>query len=197
MTLVAMQWTRVSLHNVMLAWLRAERHKLAGPLSAFPPLVWSSGVAMLLDKADLNNAEENRARLRLFYMIRSLYFVELPPDTEWYEVHNLTDSELSELLAVNHQDWIDAADRNELAKVAARKNLPLRTQPATWEPPILWGHDRAGPFTILEGNNRLAAYVLSGQSGLKIPVFVGLSPLACVFHILDKCNFLMQDLIRR
>jgi len=129
-------------------------------------------------------------------MIRAAYFVEIPPDTEWYEVDALTDAELSELHAVRHQDWIDQADRNELSKVAARKRLPLRLQPSNWFPPILWGHDRSGPFTILEGNKRLTAYAGSGQTGLRIPVYVGLSSLACVFHFPDNCQVLMQDLAK-
>jgi hypothetical protein len=45
--------------------------------------------------------------------------------------------------------------------------------------------DQSAPFTILEGNHRLTADVRSGQSGLNIPVLVGLSKLSCVLHILD------------
>jgi hypothetical protein len=34
-------------------------------------------------------------------MIRNVFVVEIPPDTEWYEVHSLTDKELAELRVVN------------------------------------------------------------------------------------------------
>jgi hypothetical protein len=130
-------------------------------------------------------------------MIRNVFVVEIPPDTEWYEVKSLTDTELSELHVVNYQDWNDPADKNELTKVAVRKPLELRERPESWEQCILWGHDKKGPFAIIEGNNRLTAFVASGRSGLNIPIFVGLSSMRCVWHILDNCRFLMQGLIVR
>jgi hypothetical protein len=189
-----MKWTRVSMHKVILAWLRGERNSgLAVMLSQ--SYLQSPELSKLLDRADLNDPDENRARLRLFYLYRSVYFLEIPPDTEWFEVHNLTDNELEELHVVNFADWNDPSDKNELAKVAARKNKPLDAPPSNWEPPILWGHNWQGPFTIIEGNHRLAAYAASGLSGLSTPVFVGLSPMACVWHIFDDCKLMMQDLI--
>jgi len=198
MPLATMQWTRVSVHAVVLAWLRAERGRLGELLSATPEMIWLSGLRALLDQAHLDNAEENRARLRLLYMIRNLFMIEIPPDTEWYKVQNLTDNEVDELRAINSSDWVSPADKNELRRVAGRKTLTLDAAPSSWETPILWSHDRNGPFTILEGNNRLTAYTASGQHGLlNIPVFVGLSPLACIWHILDNCRPLMQDLFAR
>jgi hypothetical protein len=197
MSLAQMNWTRVSMHKVVWAWLRAERDtKVARRLSQLPELLWSPGLSKLLDHPDFENPNENRARLRILYMIRSLFVVEIPPDTVWYEVCNLTDSELGELRTVNYGDWTEAAEQNQLAKVAARKRLALGVPPSDWDPPILWGHGKNGLFTILEGNHRLAAYVASGRSDLNIPAFVGLSPTACVWHILDHCTSLMQDLIR-
>ncbi len=149
MALAAMRWTRVSIHKVVLAWLRAEREThVAKALVAFPEPVWSLGLSNLLDRPNLNDPDENRAK-------------------------------------------------NELPKVAARKKLPLRVAPSSWERPILWGHDRNGPFTIIEGNNRLTAYAASGQSGLNIPAFIGLSTMRCVWHLSDNSGFLMQDLILR
>jgi len=198
MGLAAMKWSPEPVHKVILAWLRAERDtRVAMRLSNAPKVVWPVVISKLLDHPDLDNSEENRARLRLFYIIRSLFFVEVPPDTKWYEVHNLTDKELPELRVINSNEWTDPNDKNELAKVAARKKLELRAAPATWEPPILWGHDMNGPFTIFEGNNRLTAYAASMRSDLNIPVFVGLSSMACVWHIVDNCRPLMQDLLQR
>ena len=198
MALAAMRWTRVSIHKVVLAWLRAEREThVAKALVAFPEPVWSLGLSNLLDRPNLNDPDENRARLRLLYMIRNLFLVEIPPDTEWHEVHTLTHTELPELRTVNYQHWNDPNDKNELPKVAARKKLPLRVAPSSWERPILWGHDRNGPFTIIEGNNRLTAYAASGQSGLNIPAFIGLSTMRCVWHLSDNSGFLIQDLILR
>jgi len=192
-----MNWTRVSMHKVVRAWLRAERDtNVARQLSQLPELLWAPGLSKLLDHPDFENSNENRARLRILYMIRSLFVVEIPPDTAWYEVRNLTHSALGELRVVNYGDWTVSTEQNQIAKVAARKKPTLELSPENWDPPILWGHNRNGPFTILEGNNRLTAYAASGRSDLNILVFVGLSPMACVWHILDRCTSLMQDLIR-
>ena len=93
---------------------------------------------------------------------------------------------MGDLHVVDYQDWNDTADKNELHKVALRKDLTLKSDPSEWEPPILWGHDPTGPFTIIEGNNRLTSYVRSGRSGLSVAVFVGISPLRSRLHILDN-----------
>lgn len=195
MSLAQRDWTAVSIHKVVLAWLRAEREKLAAQFSELPADLWMHGLAKVIDKADLDSPIENRARLRLLYFARSLFFFEIPPDTAWYEITHLSDGDLAELHVVRHGNWTDAADKNELVKVAARKNFTLRTPPADWATPILWGHDRTGPFTILEGNHRLVAYAASGRSDLDISVLVGLSPTACIWHILDDCSLLFQDLL--
>ncbi len=123
-----------------------------------------------------------------------MFVGEIPADTEWYAVDSLTDEDLPELRAVNHPDWTNPADANELLKVAARKQCVLEAEPQNWESPILFGHDQTGPFTILEGNSRLTAYARSGQSGLNIPVLVGVSRLPCIWHIIDKCHVLAYDL---
>jgi hypothetical protein len=112
MSLATMKWTSVSMHNVIVTWLRAERDtNVARILAALPAPVWSLGLSKLLDQPDLNNPEENRARLRLLYMIRNVFIVEIPPDTKWYNVNNLTDNELSELRVVNYGDWTDPAEK--------------------------------------------------------------------------------------
>jgi hypothetical protein len=177
-------WTPVSMHKVVLAWLRAEREtRLAGLLGHLPE--WPA-ITQLLLQPDLNNSEQNRQRLRVLYLVRNIFVGEIPADTEWYEVRNLTDDDLSHLYVVNYHEWKDKGDRNELDKVAARINEPLKHLPELWESPILWGHEREGPFTIIEGNNRLTAYRHSGECGLNIPILIGLSSLRCYWHILDN-----------
>jgi hypothetical protein len=186
MSLEAKEWTPASLHKVVLAWLRAERAILVQRAN------WSADKAELFDEPDIFNADQNRERLHLLYEYRWPLLAEVPPDTKWFEVR-LTDAEIPELHAINHQEWTNPGDKNELAKVAARKRLPLTSEPSSWESPVLWGHDRRGPFTILEGNHRLTAYVRSGQSCLDIPVLVGLSPAKCKWHLLDEVGVLLQD----
>jgi hypothetical protein len=197
MSLAEKDWTRVSLHKVIVTFLRSERVRVESACanSKLPRELWSDALSSILEKPNTEDPEENRTRLRLLYLIRHLFVLEIPPDTEWWEVCSLTDKELEELHVVNHEGWNDPADRNELRKVAERKRIELRAEPSVWEPAILWAHDMHGPFTIIEGNNRLTAYAGSGRTGLKMPVLVGLSPMRCIWHIFDKPEFLIQDLL--
>jgi hypothetical protein len=193
MTLDDMQWERVSFHRVILAWVRAERDEYAKFFAQLGADFWPAGFDALLDDAGVDSDEANRARLRLFYQPRLVFLVEIPPDTVWYKVHNLRHTQLNELRTVNYGDWKNPAEKNELLKVAARKNLDYKKPWNEWEPPILWGHDSKGPFTIIEGNNRLTGYAGSRHTDLDIPVFVGLSPTSCHWHIIDDCGPLMND----
>jgi hypothetical protein len=188
MSLVSKQWQLVPIHHVILPWLRAERTTNLRNRLLLPEAVWKLAVDPLLDKADLNDPEENLARLRFIYVMRNVFFTEIPVDTEWFEVLNLTDQEIPELRAVKHQDWTDpqGQDSNELEKVAVRKQIDAIAPPSVWEAPIPFGHDRSGPFTIMEGNKRLTGYVRSGQKGIDIPVFVGISKLKCLWHFGDN-----------
>lgn len=189
-----MEWKPVSYRVVVLEWLRAERKKV--PVALLMHLrTAQEDFARLLDNPDLCSAGENRLRLRFLYGIRSMYVLEIPPDTKWYEVRNFRHEHTKVLYAVNNRAWNDPEDRNELYKVAARKRLAIKKQTSLWERPILWGHDRNGPFTIIEGNHRLSAYVFSGQTDLNISVLVGISPLKCHHHAPDRSGPLLFDLI--
>ena len=138
---------------------------------------------------------ENHARLRLLHLIRRHLIGEIPPDTRWHEVRDLTDNELTELHIIAQCGWdAPGQDNNELLSVAVRMPKPLLGQPSIWCPLLLWGHDKAGPFTIIEGNNRLVAYASSGARGVAIPVLIGLSPTPCLFHIFDQCGVIANDL---
>jgi hypothetical protein len=185
MSLSGKKWKRVSIQQVILTWLRAERATNLRTQLLLPEVVWKLAVDPLLDNADLNDPEENRARLRFMYKMRNIFFTEIPLDTAWYEVRSLTDQEISDIRAVNYHEWRDPADNNELEKVAARKSITLLAPPSAWEPPVLFAHDQSGPFTIMEGNKRLTGYVRSGQKDINIPVLVGLSKLKCIWHIGD------------
>lgn len=194
MSLADMKWTCVPIHRVVIAWLRAERDGYVAEVLPQTGLSQAQ-LVQLLDRANLDDAEENRARLRLLYWARNLYVLEIPPDTDWYEVVNLKHEHIGELLAVNHPAWTDPSDCNELLKVAARKGRPMLAPLSQWQPPILWGHDRTGPFTIIEGNNRLVSYAKSGQVNLDMPVFIGLSPIRCLYHLPDRSGPLIRDML--
>ena|SRR5712691_10722761 len=189
MSLARMLWNRVTVHEVVAEFLRSERHKFMQSIS--------SAEMALIDSPNARDPQANHARLRYLYCIRAQLIGEIPPDTQWYEVRNLTDEELSELHVIARCGWDSPSDKNELLRVASRLPKQLISRPTVWERPILWGHEKAGPFTIIEGNNRLVAYAYKGQqSGLMIPALVGLSSTPCFFHIFDPPNKIANDLWR-
>jgi hypothetical protein len=179
MTLAEKNWIKSSMDEVALAWLRAERHRFPDdPLS-------TAHLDTFLNSPDLEDAGQNRERRRLLDLIREPLLRGIPADTKWHRVDSLTDAEFGELRAINSAPWTDLErDRNELPLVARRRNLTLSSDSASWDSPILWGHQKQGPFTIIEGNNRLTAYAGSGKV-LNIEVLVGLSPSASCWHLPD------------
>jgi hypothetical protein len=101
MALANMTWTEISIHHVVLEFLRGEREKLWGPLSWLPAI----------DAPNLNDPLENAKRLRLLYSPRARFMIEIPPDTTWWEVQSLTENELGELyVSARHTaEWDVAA----------------------------------------------------------------------------------------
>jgi hypothetical protein len=192
MSLADMAWKRVSVHRVVAEFLRNEPHRLA--LTVSPAS--QTRLMPMIESPNIGDPAENHARLRLLYLIRRQLIGEIPPDTQWHEVRNLTDNELTELHVIARSGWdAPGQDNNELLRVAARMPRSLLGPPSNWPQPILWGHDKAGPFTIVEGNNRLTAYAsTSPRARLAIPVLVGLSPTPCLFHIFDPSAWVANDL---
>lgn len=196
MALADKTWRRISIHDMVLEWLRSERHnELVNHSWPDTPAV----IDRLIDRPDLSHAGENRARLRLWYLLRLPLIVEFPPDIAWYVVESLTDRELDELHVVQAPGWIGARGESALRAVSAWKRIPLAKSPSIWPPPILFGHGKAGPFSILEGNHRLTAYAASGMTGIDIPVIIGLSPLGCYWHApsAEPQTMLVRDRIWR
>lgn len=187
------EWTQVSFNEYVLAFLRAEQQTNVAQEIARQPSM-GPRISSALDAPDLTDSEQNWLRLRLLNVIRSRYIAEIPGDTVWHTVRSLTDDDLPNLFVTRHATWTSIADNNELGAVARRKPIPLRQQPSGWTPVILWGHERAGPFTIIEGNHRLVSYVSSGGGGLKIPVLVGLSATSCYWHPPDPARVLVLDM---
>jgi|GEM_PF-2862495 hypothetical protein len=187
-------WRPVTVHEVVAEFLRSERYKF--PETSLPELM------SLTETPDIKNAHHNHRRLRLLYILRRHIFGEIPPDTQWYEVRNLTDRELDDLHVIARIGWDwrpnpdnqHPEDKNEVRKVAKRRPLELIAPSDAWPRPILWGHEKTGPFTIIEGNNRLIAYVGSRQTGLDIPVLIGLSATPCPWHIFDPAKSIVNDL---
>ncbi len=183
-------WQECSIHEVVASFLQSERDKC---YAQAPP-----DVLRLIDAPDLGDPRQNGERLRLLYRTRRHLLGEIPPDTKWHRVRMLRDGHLPQLRLIARCGWDakpgEAQDNNELPRAAFRHSQPLRGDPNNWRGVVLWGHDQSGPFTILEGNNRLAAYVSSGGKGLAIETFVGTSPSNCFWHIDDPPDVILNHL---
>jgi hypothetical protein len=161
-----------------LAFLTAEFDEISGI---------APGDANLVTVPDLVDAAQNERRRQLLYSRRGPLLDQVPGSTEWFEVRYLERGHLHQLRAINHRHWTrPGVDNNEVLKVAHRMRIPLLRQPTDWAPPILWGHTRNGPFTVLEGNNRFVAYAaVRHQIALRVRVYVGLSAEPCCWHTPD------------
>src|SRR6266513_1936205 len=82
MSLANMAWNRVSVHEVVAEFLRGERHRFEHSLP--------SAEMALIDSPNISDPRENHARLRYLYCSRGRLIGEIPPETQWYEVRNLT-----------------------------------------------------------------------------------------------------------
>ncbi len=174
------EWLPVSGQSMHLMWLRGEREKpeVQRELARLDP----SRAGSLFERPDLRSPEENRLRMEILYGFRGTILNEVPGSTTWHEVRYLRHGHLASLRVIYSLEWCSPTDRNELHKVAMRRSRRLLTDPGKWASPILWGHARQGPFTILEGNNRLVAYVTSRREDLTVPAIIGLSPSSCTWH---------------
>lgn len=184
MALADKEWKPTTVHVAVLDFLRAERHKY----QAIP-----ADLQNLIDRPDLANPVHNHTRLRLLYATRRGLFGEVPPDTAWFEIDGVTQADLDNVHVIARAGWEDPSDKNEVLNVAKRRHTELRTPPATWPRPLLFAHDRDGPFTILEGNNRMVTFAAHG-AGQTINVLVGLSPTICYWHGFDPARPLLHGL---
>jgi hypothetical protein len=174
-------WISATHAEVCLAFLRAEWEKV--------PEITRWHDRRLVDAPDLANWHENSLRRLILGSWREPLLAHIPADTSWWRVRSLRHTHTTELLVIASDDWRDPLDGNELLNVARRRGETLRTKPADWSPPILWGHEREGPFTILEGNNRLVNYAASvPNSAFAVECFVGLSPSPSVWHLPDRAT---------
>lgn len=187
-------WLHVTFDRVVLCFLRGEAH-LFGSLT--------EEQCHLIQEPNLRDAEENTRRRELLGQRRGGLFAGVPPDTLWYEVQYLRNEHLDCLLVMREPNWNSPADRNELGNVAGRRQVSLRsaqknwkegrivefyqTEPEQWQSPILWGHSKGGPCTILEGTHRLVWYYSQAiaHPNFKIAAYVGLSESRCHWHMPD------------
>ncbi|MGA9390833.1 MAG: oligosaccharide flippase family protein [Candidatus Sulfotelmatobacter sp.] len=133
----------------------------------------------LVKNPDLNNSRENAVRQALLFLRRGAMWRELPADTKWFEVE-LTAKDLDRIRFFPRAQWRRAADGSFYMKdVVERLRIQL-AEPSDNEffrklrllsssveenvvnPAVLLiGINNTGPLTILDGNHRMAAALLS------------------------------------
>ncbi len=144
---------------------------------------------------DFGNPEENAARRALFFLRHLALWKEIPPGTEWYEV-TLNEEELNYIRVFPRAQWRKLArgnfalttvterledyrnllDSTFVSKIDAIGKEMLR-EDADFGSVILIGTSATEPLTILDGNHRLVAALLTSPHRLdKLRFLCGLSP---------------------
>ncbi len=148
--------------------------------------------ARIAEVSNLTDPTANRERLELLRSYHAGLLDNIPDDTEWFRVEHLRDVHLHELRAISVWAKAGQGHENELPAVVEQRIRdgqplpPMLGTPDEWPSIFLWGHGQDGPFTILDGNNRLAEYVATTNApSFRIAVYVGLSQSRSRLHLPD------------
>ena len=149
----------------------------------------------LVNDPDLDNASDNTKRRALLFLRHLSLWKQIPAETKWYEME-VNDTNLSQIKAFPRAQWRRLARGNfsitEVAEgVRTRKHLvdlsfllkivsigdQLRQEDPGFSAVILIGLNERERLTILDGNHRLVAAMLSTPCAVKKLRFLcGLSP---------------------
>jgi O-antigen/teichoic acid export membrane protein len=159
-------------HEVIAEFLRSEFHH-----PEFEE--YRSEFDHLVNKPDLESHRENALRRALLFLRRGAMWRELPEDTHWFQVE-LTRNDLERIRFFPRAQWRRVAegsfyltdvverlrekwlesDSDEFFNKLRRMSSPVRER--TVSPTVLLiGVDTRSPLTILDGNHRMAAAMLS------------------------------------
>jgi hypothetical protein len=162
----------------------------------------------LVDHADLDHPQENFIRRGLLFRRRGRLWRELVPDTEWWEIE-LTARDLTRLRSFPRNDWrrfasngfylsemigrIDAELAGGKESRFLKKLGDIASHLRDTEVPdavLLIGIDDRHPLTIIEGNHRMAAAMLTMPESAhqRFRFYCGLSPS------MDRCCWHKTDL---
>jgi len=162
----------------------------------------------IVEHPDLSNSRENTIRRALLYLRRGRLWRELPADTEWWEVE-LHSRDLHRIRVFPRNHWRGLAEGNfYLADMLDRirekvgSNSPekyvakLRSLSSDvangvdHSSVLLIGIDESGPFTIIEGNHRMAAASLVAPDAIhrRFRFLCGFSPR------MNECCWYQTDL---
>jgi len=150
----------------------------------------------LVYSPDIEDARENTMRRALLYRRRGRMWRELPRDTEWWQVE-LTVDELERVRVFPRAHWLRLAhgslymsdiverlqqfanekdDRPFLRKIRILKEKLQRPVPETSV--LLIGVNEESPLTIIEGNHRMTAALMSSPELMasRFRLLCGFSP---------------------
>ncbi|HEY6337578.1 MAG TPA: oligosaccharide flippase family protein [Candidatus Sulfotelmatobacter sp.] len=161
----------------------------------------------LVDQGDLENPRENFIRRALLFLRRGRLWRELPAGTEWWEVE-LTHHDLERLQSFPRNEWrrfagggfylTEMVGRIEAEMARGRQSrflkklgeiaIDLRGSQVP-DGILLIGMDEYQPLTIIEGNHRIAAAMLTMPESAhrRFRFYCGLSPNmnTCCWHKTD------------
>lgn len=161
----------------------------------------------IVEHGDLENAQENFIRRALLFRRRGGLWRELPPDTKWWEVE-LAAGDFTRLRSFPRNEWRrfaggafsllemvgrceDDLKRGEQTALLSKLSLiagDLREKDVP-DGVLLIGIDRYQELTIIEGNHRMAAAMLTmpESAHTRFRFYCGLSPdmNSCCWHRTD------------
>jgi O-antigen/teichoic acid export membrane protein len=174
----------------------------------------------LVSRPDLHSARENALRRALLFLRRGPMWRELPADTQWFEVELATE-DLARIRFFPRAQWRRVAQGNfYLMEVVERIRTKLdegadedffyklrvlsdSLQDHLNNPTVLLiGLDEKGPLTILDGNHRMAAAMLSRSPATlgQLHFICGFSPgmMRCCWYSTSVNTLLryLKNLIR-
>jgi O-antigen/teichoic acid export membrane protein len=150
----------------------------------------------IVEHADLQNAQENVVRRALLFRRRGRLWGELPADTQWWEIE-LTACDLGRLQSFPRNEWrrfagtgfylAEMIGRIEAELARGRQSRFLKKLGAIAndlcgsdvpDSVLLIGIDEYHPLTIIEGNHRMAAAILTMPKSAhrRFRFYCGLSP---------------------
>jgi hypothetical protein len=186
--------------EVVAEFLRSEFHH-----PEFEP--YRRDFQHLVERSNLDHAQENFIRRALLFRRRGRMWRELPADTEWWEVE-LTARDLTRLQVFPRNEWrrfagggfylTEMVTRIEPALAGGQPSKFLKKLGAIAidlrgsqvpDAVLLIGVDDRHPLTIIEGNHRMAAAMLTmpESAHLRFRFYCGLSPHmnSCCWHKTD------------
>lgn len=172
---------------------------------------YQEGLRVMVNHPNFHNPAENATRRALFYMRHRALWTELPADTEWYEME-ITENNLNQIRVFPRAQWRKIGQGNfaitEIAACMRSREHAIDTRFVTKISEIshdlaqneaglghviLIGTSENDPLTVLDGNHRLLASMLSSPSRVhRLRFLCGLSPhmTECCWHTTNLATLL-------